>query len=304
MGMRIHRSIPAPVARATHSACIRRGGDPKSINKYGNSTPLHRAAARGGSVNVSKLLAAGADPGAEDGGDDVPLYFAAVKGEMSGVLKLLLAVSVDPRGRIKNSAVYTAAAYGNAEGLKVLLAAGAEPNQVGVGVGGDTPLHRAAACGRAEVVELLLAAGVDPNCKNDDGVAPLHIAALRGNVEVLQVLLAAAADPSSHDDDGYTPLHCAAGTKYGNVEVLQLLLDAGADPNARTLKGNTVLHCAVLDGSFERAEMLLRHGANVHIRDAAGRSTVDMARSLGDLLFLDRVEAAAAGTDGVAPGAD
>jgi ankyrin repeat protein len=69
--------------------------------------------------------------------------------------------------------------------LRVLLAAGADPNRATVpGVPtdafmrdartrGETPLHRAAACGTPETVRLLLAAGARPDLRDAHGDSPL-----------------------------------------------------------------------------------------------------------------------------------
>ena len=100
-------------------------------------------------------------------------------------------------------------------------------------------LHPAAvmeACnqGRAEVVRILLAAGCDPNWKQETtGETCLHVAATRGyrkgTTDCVRHLLAAGADPNVHTINraptetysccytvGETPLHLAAA--FGDVE--------------------------------------------------------------------------------------
>ena len=79
---------------------------------------------------------------------------------------------------------------------------------------GDTALHLAAAGHRVELVRLLLAAGADPNsAKNHRRSGPLHYAA-DGNgpdwnttrqVQTIQCLLEAGADVNIPDRQGATP---------------------------------------------------------------------------------------------------
>src|SRR5215468_3578265 len=89
---------------------------------------------------------------------------------------------------------------------------------------GDTALHLAAAGYRVEIVRLLLAAGADPNAaKNRRKSSPLHYAAdgfitcpawdAKKQVETIQCLLHARADIHLQDMNGATPLHRAVRTR-------------------------------------------------------------------------------------------
>lgn len=64
------------------------------------------------------------------------------------------------------------------------------------------PLHAAAAGHSLEIVRLLLAAGADPNVRQQAGFTPLQAAALHGDLEMVEVLLDAGADPALRSDDG------------------------------------------------------------------------------------------------------
>jgi len=63
-------------------------------------------------------------------------------------------------------------------------------------------INSAAASGRADLVKLVLAAGADPNARQMAGYTALHAAAAHQNVEMTQALLDAGADPSMRSDDG------------------------------------------------------------------------------------------------------
>jgi ankyrin repeat protein len=64
------------------------------------------------------------------------------------------------------------------------------------------PLHSAAAARDREAVRLLLAAGADPNARQTGGYTALHAAAQHGDEEMSNDLLARGADPSLRAEDG------------------------------------------------------------------------------------------------------
>lgn len=120
---------------------------------------------------------------------------------------------------------------------------------------GFTALHLAAHFGHAAVVEELLASGaaVDPVARNDLGVTPLHAALFGGRVEVARRLLEAGADPNLQRGgpgwprSGWTALHYAAGRDL--ADFAGALLDHGADPGIRDAEGKTPLDVARKSGS-------------------------------------------------------
>lgn len=142
---------------------------------------------------------------------------------------------------------------GDLDGMKRLLAAGANPN------GADRehlPLLRAAMNGHATCVAALLAAGADPNVENNMGSTALHFAASMDRSEVVAALLAAGADPMATNFNVWTPLHHAAFR--GRTCVLPLLLAAA--PQAALAKdgaARTPLEAALVCGHMETARSLL-----------------------------------------------
>jgi ankyrin repeat protein len=89
---------------------------------------------------------------------------------------------------------------------------------------GDTALHLAAAGHRVELVRLLLAAGADPNsATNHRRSGPLHYAAdgyingpdwnAKRQVKTIQCLLDAGAKINAQDKNGAAPLHRAVRTR-------------------------------------------------------------------------------------------
>jgi ankyrin repeat protein len=73
-----------------------------------------------------------------------------------------------------------------------------------------TALHAGASRGDAEIVKMLLEAGADPNARQERGFVPLHSAAANGNVPVVQLLLQHGARADAKADDGKTPADMAA----------------------------------------------------------------------------------------------
>ena len=127
----------------------------------------------------------------------------------------------------------------DAEVLKVLLEAGADPNARGEyslgDLGGDLPratrLHDWFGTD-SEIAEHLLEAGADPNARDSRWATPLfyHVYEVRQeniSEELLSLLLEAGADPNAKTSTSRVPLHGARG----DSEVTRLLLNAGADPN-------------------------------------------------------------------------
>src|SRR5678815_4446778 len=84
----------------------------------------------------------------------------------------------------------------------------------------QTPLHCAAAAGQREIIRLLVAAGAGVNAYDRDKRTPLHrhLASTRRSKEVLEILLKGGADPNAKDRSGKTVLQEAA--RNGERDVL------------------------------------------------------------------------------------
>lgn len=111
------------------------------------------------------------------------------------------------------------------------------------------------------------------------GALAIDVASLVGHVELMRTLLQAGAKVNHVGRDGFTALHRAALT--GNLTMAALLLTATTtEPILLDLpthiKKNplTSLQIACRRGPAAMAELLIRQGANVHIRDAASGETL------------------------------
>src|SRR5206468_3846618 len=100
--------------------------------------------------------------------------------------------------------------------------------------GGGTPLLFAARSGDAESVRLLVAAGADANETLPNGMSALVLAAHSGQGAAGSALLEKGADPNAAGI-GYTALHAAV--LRGEVDLVKDLLRHGAKPDAMITKG-------------------------------------------------------------------
>ncbi len=91
---------------------------------------------------------------------------------------------------------------------------------------GDTPLTATARRGCLQYVKVLLAAGADPNLPNAWGHTALHRVAMIGDLAIARQLLASRAEVNVRDEQGRTPLHWAIQARHRPME--KLLRAAGA----------------------------------------------------------------------------
>jgi ankyrin repeat protein len=111
-----------------------------------------------------------------------PLGLAAFLGGGSTVRLLLdrgAAIDAVARNPMKVQPLHAAVAGRNADGVRLLLERGADPNarqQVGY-----TPLMGAAAAGREDLIDLLLARGADPSLAGEDGKTVAAVAREHGH---------------------------------------------------------------------------------------------------------------------------
>jgi ankyrin repeat protein len=163
---------------------------------------------------------------------------------------------------------------GSIEAIKTLLAAGANPN----------------ARLKATVLKRVYDAGDN---RLGEGATPLMRAARGGDGVVMRLLLAAKADPTLTQKSGNNPIILAAGASAGRaatdeetrvteakaLDAIKVAVDAAVDVNAVNAAGDTAMHLAAStnQGSPSIIRFLAEKGANVNVKNKAGRTPLDAA---------------------------
>jgi len=123
-----------------------------------------------------------------------------------------------------------------------------------------TPLVHAAGNGDLNGVKALVAAGADVNeaAKSMHKWTPLHSAiTMGGDEDVVYFLLEKGASPNIGDSQGMTPLMWAADSGDVNTNLVRALIAAGADVNLRDRYGNGALD-NVLHPADNRANEIIK----------------------------------------------
>ena len=262
--------------------------------------PLIEAVKQGAAATVRTLIDQGADVRATEKDGTTALHWAAHLGDATSAA-LLLDAGVDPKAVTRNGATAyaLACAKGHAEVLALFIAAGEDPNAV---LTGEPAIMKVARAGNPAAVRVLLAAGADPNVTEPDrGQTALMWAASAGNVGAVKVLLEFGADvnarstvpdpppglrpgriPRVNDPLGlrahrdpdwsqnrngmrFTPIMWAV--REGHIDVVKVLLDddfhVAAEVNdEKPGVGTTNLILAIINRHYELAAYLLERGAD------------------------------------------
>lgn len=152
-----------------------------------------------------------------------------------------------------------------------------------------TPLHWTLRNGYNVMFRSLLDIGADADIQDIYGRTTLHEATIRNNVPAVRLLIERGAYLDAGDTFMTTPLHEAAGR--GHIDAVQLLLENGADPNVQKTNGSTPLHNPIysIESELCIAWLLIKHGANVNIRDDEENTAIDMVLFGEDITLTDMV---------------
>lgn len=204
------------------------GANPNATLARGE-TVLMECARTGNLRAVKALLAKGANVNAKESMHEQTALMWAAAQQHPEVVEALIELGADIKAR---SIVYTQTVTG-----ENTQRAGREELNYTIRRGGSTPLLFAARAGDVESVKLLLAAGADVNDVLSEGTSVLVEAAFSGHGAVGAVLLDKGADPNAAAI-GYTALHTAV--LRSDLELVKALLAHGANPNALITKGTPI----------------------------------------------------------------
>jgi ankyrin repeat protein len=249
---------------------VESGADP-NVRNYAGATALTWAVDDVEKVKV--LVDAGADVNAASEFGRTPLMLAASQVNATATIKLLLERGAEPT----SAALTAAAARGNLEVVRILLAAGARDNN-------GTSMTAAL---RATCLDCLdaIAAVSKPTPLAGALFAVLPISTA-GRPEAIRAAIERGANVNARDNKGRTPLMLAAIADSLPASTMRQLLDSGADPAAKDPHGVTALDFARRLGPTPLVDVLVAAGApgsatpesapayvrGNSIRDAVGRS--------------------------------
>lgn len=262
---------------------LRHRGDLLRARDAHGQTALRLAAGQASPEMIELLVAHDAGVDSADPAGVTPLHEAARRGDPAIVAPLARASKGDVRDAAGNRPVDYAAYFGKAEAFRLLWRPDAvrPQNASERNANGQSLLHHAAHGGDLGVLESLLGAGLAVNRADRDGRTPLHFAVTKTHRDAARLLLERGATIDRADAGGSTVLHVAA--ERNDAELLRLLLAHARAPatDVRDTAGNTPLHYAAAWGRVENVRLLLAAGARRGLRNAEGRTALDLAEASG-----------------------
>jgi ankyrin repeat protein len=229
-------------------------------------------------ARAERAIGRGADPnGARNAQGESPLMAAAAAGNLE-MVKALVAAGAEINLPVSTGLSHTNALARSVGSIKVLMYL-IERGGTVKGDGKVEPLIiEAARAGSAMAARYLLIRGADPNEAGAGGWTALMTAVTccqndRGNLEMVRLLLEWKSVVDRADDQGVTPL-----MRTTDPRIATLLIDKGADVHALDARGNNALNAAVGSASMKEAEIvavariLLASGADPNLPGADRRT--------------------------------
>ena len=264
---------------------LERRANAKAVTASG-VTPLMEAARNGSVDAVRLLLANGAEVNARESARGQTALMWAVSRQHPEIVTVLIENRADVHARTGTRQVMAMLDRGPRRAVK-----NSAQDAKQYEMGGSTALMFAAQTGSIESARLLLAAGANANDVAGDGKSALVMAAFAGQTDVGRALLEAGADPDAAGA-GYTALHAAA--LRGDVVLVKALLARGANPNAMLTKGSPVRRFGsqwALSTPFTGATPLAVASAYLEVDvmrallDAGAKADVTLANGMTTLLL-------------------
>ncbi len=264
---------------ATAEVLLRHGADPNAfyIHKDYPNSPLSCLYGAAGLNNNTALATVLIDAGARMN-DGESLYHSTEHPDLA-CFRLLLQRGASTAN---TNALKHILDWENLEGVELLLAAGADPNELNHR--GETALHWAVWRARTpKIIEALLNAGAQIDAKRPDGRTAYAIAVLSGQTETAALLASRGADTNLPALDRFIGACATLGPTLPEeyhkflpefaanhrTQAVRVLLAAGVPVDARGEHGGTALHWACWKGYADLVEILLKNGASLTIEDHA-----------------------------------
>eukprot|EP00347_Sterkiella_histriomuscorum_P006697 403351781 len=189
------------------------------------------------------------------------------------------------------TALHIASGYSQLDTCEHLLKYGVEVDNKDLN--GNTALHYAAVQGALQLAQLLVSSSASCLVLNKKNMLPLHSCIFSDNLGCWRFILAETEKQKKlqflgkqiertidvKTYHGFTPLMIALEEDADNI--FQYLIDSEADLKAQDEEGNTILHRAILLKNQKKAKLVIKRGANIHIRSFAGETPIMMAVRYG-----------------------
>ncbi|KAF8125623.1 ankyrin repeat-containing domain protein [Boletus edulis] len=234
---------------------------------------------------VKVLIGHGCDPLEASSSGETPLHIAVKRGLVS-VARYLLSLDISPSPDLLHTASELADEQKRVPMIICLIENGANVREA-LTAAGDSVLHTALQSSwdeyyALEVAKVLVCHGCDPLNANPFRKTPLQIAVGRGLVSVARYLLSLGISPSPD------LLHVALESyAYENIaSMIVCLLKNGANVHARTAAGDPVLHIALQSlwddvYALETAKTLISHGCDPREASSSGKTPLQIAVGSG-----------------------
>uniref|UniRef100_A0A0G4I1L2 Uncharacterized protein n=1 Tax=Chromera velia CCMP2878 TaxID=1169474 RepID=A0A0G4I1L2_9ALVE len=132
------------------------------------------------------------------------------------------------------------------EDLTLLLHVGVDVDGL---VDNDTALMKAVQAISLEAVKILVEAGAGLGVRKSNGSSVLHIAGI--TFEIAEFLISCGGDVKAENQGGLQPFEVAA--EDNQTDLIDLYLKHGADVHAKDADGDTALHVAAMVGHRDAA---------------------------------------------------
>ena len=279
-----------------HAALRRRHADAsrRLLGHYANldvrdlesRTPLHLAASNEMVDIIWMLLERNANVNSKDKNGQTPLHLMISAmipffcPQCLASLQLLLDhdVDVDAHDHSYSTPLHLVSHNGCPEIALLLLQRGASVHVRNNK--GQTPLHLSSknviepSDSGVTIARSLLEYGADVDAHDHKYSTPLHLASFHGRFKVAQLLLKHGANVHVRDSEGRTPLHVLMMFARSDtaLDVARSMLEQGANVDALDFQHSTPLHLATYALHLEATRLLLKHGANVHVKNKWGHT--------------------------------
>ncbi|MBD2453117.1 ankyrin repeat domain-containing protein [Nostoc sp. FACHB-87] len=242
---------------------LENGANVNAVEPESQNTVLGLAVQSGNLDKIQLILDAGADINYQTS-DGYDVLIHAMYGRdivqdenLISTLNLLISrgAAVNGMSSYGESAIKVAAHVGRFDAVKLLLNAGANPEQLEW-----TELMHAIVFGSLEQVKFLLEQGADQNVRDCWDRTPWLLSIQVGELPKAKLLLATGANHNDVGNCGKTPLMYAI--ENNRLEVLKWLIAEGFDIEATDEFSNTALIMAAEYGATDCVKILLEAGAN------------------------------------------